>query len=90
MPHVEERTSSMGQKCHQSNHLSIKIPANKLEDLSTGVHFCTILHAYTKEKFSLHRVKMNASNELDSLHNLKILQYGMEEHKIPYKFDVKI
>lgn len=78
----------MGQRHHQSTTQTIQIPAYKLEDLSTGVHFCHILHIYTKGGFSLQKVKTDARNELDSLHNLKLLQYGMEDHKIPYKFDV--
>lgn len=80
----------MGQRSHQCSQYSIQIPAARLDDLSTGVHFCHLLHLYTNGKFSLRKVNQNAKGEVESLQNLKLMLYGMEEAKIIQTFDVAI
>jgi len=63
-----------------------------MQDLSSGVHFCKLLSIISKGKFNMKKINFKAkpNSEVDCLHNLRILNWGLEANSLNKKIDVPL
>jgi len=60
---IKKLAPFLGQRHNRRTSLPTQLPAPNLEELSTGVHFCVLLHILTKEKFMVNKVNYKAKLE---------------------------
>lgn len=62
---------------------------DKIEDLSSGVHYLYVLHKVHPNVVKLGKVNLKAFLEHDNVNNLKLLAHYLSEVKTPFTFEVQ-